>query len=590
MKLLLAGVAVAALCVHPGGSAGNVPAAAEDNRLVGLWGAEAALGPQIEGDIVVSRAGGRWDVRAGGFEVSAASVGGEIRASLPGGQGEFRGLLESDGQTLRGMWIQPAGIAPAFATPVELTRDAPNAWRGRIAPLRERWSLYLRIERAADGSLSGSFRNPERRWTGGASAFQVTSDEEHVRLADPVSGQVKFVQPYDPKERKILMDFGSPITLTPRTQSQAIGYFPRSPSAPPYEYRPPIAEDDGWPTARAAAVGLDETRLRDLVRRVAAVDPAEKSPPLIHSVLVERHGKLVLEEYFYGYTADRLHDLRSASKSFTSLMAGIAMDRGAAFTMATPVEKIFPPEARAGVDPRKARITVGELFTHSSGLACDDNDDSSPGNEDTMQSQETQRDWFRYVLDLPMAHDPGTVYAYCSGGINLAGGVIARATGAWLPEFFDRYVARPLGIRRYAMNLMPDGQGYSGGGVHMRPRDLLKFGQLYLRGGDWRGRRVVSEKWVRESTAGQMDSPSGSDGYGWHRNTLRANGRDYAEFEANGNGGQFLIVVPDLDLAVVFTAGNYGQYGVWRKFRDELVPKYVLAEAAESGKRRNAKR
>jgi CubicO group peptidase (beta-lactamase class C family) len=572
VKYLFPLLASLALCAHPA-SAGSVP-----DGLVGLWGAEAILGPQVRGDITIRRAGGRWDIRAGGFEVSVPASGKELRADLPGGQGELRARLEPDGRTLHGMWIQPAGDGAAYASPVPFTREADGAWRGKIAPLSERWSLYLRIERSTDGALTGSFRNPERRWTGGSAVFRVTSGEGHVRLADPASGQERFVQPYDPKERRILMEFGSPIALTPRTPDQAVGYFPRSPSAPPYEYRAPVPEDDGWPTARAATVGLDEARLRDLVRWIAAVDPAEKYPPLIHSVLVERHGKLVLEEYFYGYAADRLHDLRSASKSFTSLMAGIAMDRGAGFSMATPVEKIFPPaDPSAPQDPRRAKITVGELFTHSSGLACDDNDDASPGNEDTMQSQDKQRDWYRYVLDLPMEHDPGTTYAYCSGGINLAGGVVARTTGAWLPEFFDRYVARPLGIRRYAMNLMPDGQGYSAGGVHMRPRDLLKFGQLYLRGGVWRGRRVVSERWVRESTARQMDSPSGSDGYGWHRNTLHADGRDYAEFEANGNGGQFLIVVPEADLAVVFTAGNYGQYGVWRKFRDELVPKYVLA-------------
>ena len=195
-----------------------------------------------------------------------------------------------------------------------------------------------------------------------------------------------------------------------------------------------------------------------------------------------------------------------------------------------------------------------------------------------MQGQTAQPDWYRYALALPMAHDPGSTYAYCSGGTNLAGGMVAAATRTWLPELFDRAVARPLGIARWHVNLMPTGEAYSGGGMYLRPRDLLKVGQAYLDGGVWRGRRVVSRAWVARSTARQADAPDGSsDGYGWHRHQLAWGGRTWDEYEANGNGGQLLIVVPALDVVVVFTAGNYNRYGVWRTFRDELVPRYVLA-------------
>lgn len=158
---------------------------------------------------------------------------------------------------------------------------------------------------------------------------------------------------------------------------------------------------------------------------------------------------------------------------------------------------------------------------------------------------------------------------------------VARATGNWLPHFFDEHVAAPLQISHYAINLTPTGDAYGGGGIQMRPRDLLKFGQAFLDGGVWNGRRLVSEDWVKRSTAHQIAVPNGtpnagSDGYGWHRHTLHADGRNYQEYEANGNGGQFLIVIPELQLTVVFTAGNYLQYGIWRKFRDELVPQYVI--------------
>ena len=117
-----------------------------------------------------------------------------------------------------------------------------------------------------------------------------------------------------------------------------------------------------------------------------------------------------------------------------------------------------------------------------------------------------------------------------------------------------------MDIRRYHMNLMPSGEAYAGGGVSMRPRDFLKFGQMYLDGGVWKGRQIVSRAWVTRSTSRRIAAPNGStDGFGWHRYTLTSGSRTYQEYEASGNGGQFLMVVPDLDLVVVMTGGNYGR-------------------------------
>ncbi|HYR29384.1 MAG TPA: serine hydrolase, partial [Thermoanaerobaculia bacterium] len=406
-----------------------------------------------------------------------------------------------------------------------------------------------------DGSLRGSFHNPDVNWTGRAPWFRVVEKEGSLELIDPATGKTRFVQPYDKNQQQIAMDFGTPIALTPRAGETAVGFQPRTPAQTAYRYRVPLARGDGWKTARARDVGLDEERLRDLVQHLLAIDPADPNAPRVHSLLVARRGKLVLEEYFFGYSAERPHDLRSASKSLTSLMAGIAMDKPPSLTIDTPIAP-------------SSTITLAHLLTHSSGLACDDDDEQSPGNEDVMQGQQKQRDWYRYFLDLPAAHAPGTKYAYCSAGINFAGGMIAKASGAWLPEFFDRHIARPMQIERYHVNLMPDGQGYSGGGIYMRPRDFLKFGPLMLGGGTWNGTRIVSRQWVEASTAHRIATSSGgSDGYAWHRYKLGG----YEEYEASGNGGQFLIVVPELDLAVVFTAGNYGQYRVWKTFREELV-------------------
>ena len=551
--------------------------------LVGLWGHESISGPQIRGEITLRDDGGRWTVSVGGFQATAHASGDSLSLALPGGQGEFRSAIPSShDQVLRGFWIQPQGELPArYASLVTLSRIGAGLWRGTVEPLDERWSLYLSIRQQPDGSLMGYFRNPEANWRGGASAMRVVRDRDTLRFLDVASSSQRNTVAYDSAARQIVMDFGRQVILTPRTRDQAIGFFPRSPETPPYTYRAPEPRrSDGWQTARARDVGLDEAKLAQLVQFVERTDPVAPNAPAIHSLLVARHGKLVLEEYFAGYDATRVHDLRSASKTFTSVMLGVAMRQAKVIGPNASVYAAFPNTKQlVASDSRRAQITLGQLLTHSSGLACDDNDDASPGNEERLQTQKEQPDWYRYTLELPVLHQPGTVYAYCSAGLNLAAGVIARATRSWLPSFFDHNIAQPLQIDHYSINLTPAGQMYGGGGVQLRPRDLLKFGQLYLDGGIWNGHRVVDKSWVETSTAHQITNPNGSDGFAWHRFTLDANGHAYQEYEASGNGGQFLIVVPELDITVVITAGNYGQYGIWRTFREQLVPRYILSSA-----------
>jgi CubicO group peptidase (beta-lactamase class C family) len=401
-----------------------------------------------------------------------------------------------------------------------------------VTPLDARFPLYLWVRRGTDGALQGVFRNPAANWPGRAGVYGVVRAGETVTFLDPRTKQPKWRQPYDSAGRTLLFDFGGPIQLTPRTREQAVGFVPRSPSLAPYAYRPPADLADGWRGAAARAVGVDEAALTAIVRGLAGADPLNDSLPRVHALLVARRGRLVLDEYFYGHGPDQLHDLRSASKTITSVMAGAAMYQGARYRGAR-LDMTSPVGAVAG-----APVTVGQLLTHTSGLACDDDDDASPGNEDAMQAQRAEPDWYRFTLALPRAHPPGTTYAYCSGGINLVGQVVGQATRTWLPSFFERAVARPLGIAHYAVNLMPTGEAYAGGGLQLRPRDLLKLGQLYLDGGTWRGTRLVSAAWVAQSTARQVDRPDGStDGFGWHRHVLRAGGRAYQTYEAGGTAG-----------------------------------------------------
>jgi CubicO group peptidase (beta-lactamase class C family) len=161
--------------------------------------------------------------------------------------------------------------------------------------------------------------------------------------------------------------------------------------------------------------------------------------------------------------------------------------------------------------------------------------------------------------------------------MNLAGGVIGRATGTWTPQLFEEAFARPLQFGEHHLQLMPGKEMYLGGGSYFLPRDFLKLGQLFLNGGRWHGRRIVSAAWVQDATSAHSGLNAPNDyGYGWHLTTYRAHSVTYRAFEAQGNGGQLLVVVPRLKLVVQILAANYGDYMTWRTFRD-LVERYVVA-------------
>lgn len=591
LKLLVAVLTPTALSLFPP----EVDARSQSSdALLGIWaGGEITAAPVLHGALLITRTGADWRATIGSTSTTFRPNGDSIRFTLADSLGIFRGVIDKGAATIDGWWIQPTStqFGNPMATTLTLRRTGPDSWRGEVTPVEEKYTLYLVVSRTATGSLLAAFRNPELNQRGGASQFSVRRAGDTVFFSarpDTTRPEISHRAVLDSGARHLTIywpPLGHTLVLTPRREDQAITLFPRLPRGQRYSYSTPIAANDGWRVAPARTVGFDEEKLRTLIQRVADTLPTPSRAPFIHSLLVARHGKLVLEEYFAGYDRDAVHDTRSAGKTFASVMMGAAMLQHYPIAPDTPIARLLSREwPLANPDPRKQQITVAHFLTHSSGLACDDNDDDSPGNEGTMQSQAAQPDWWKYILDLPMAHDPGSYYAYCSGGSNIVGGAVTAATKTWLPEFFDRSIARPLEFGRYYYDLQPTLEGYTGGGVLMRPRDLLKIGQLYLDGGVWNGKRIVSKSWVDVSTTKKIEWPyrnenvsSGADGYAWHLNTLKFGARTFREYEANGNGGQLLIVLPELDMAVVFTAGNYQGGGVWSRFRDDLAPNGIIA-------------
>ena len=572
--------------------------------LIGLWAAALDFGPALRGELVLRRQGRHWTATIGDARAEFTAAGNALRFSLAGGRGGFRGRLE--GREIRGFWLQPSGetedrqdpggSGQPFATPVTLVRSGAGVWRGTVVPLDDRFRLYLSIFRNQDGVLTAAFRNPELNANGGASRFQVLRDADAVRFNlryedGEIDHRAQFLRA--PDRLRLNWEGIGPIELTRLDPQAAGGFFPRLPGSPPYVYRRPPETGDGWRTASAGEMGIDEAVVAQIVQTIIDFDPTARPATSIHSMLVAYRGRLVLEEYFFGYDRETPHDTRSAGKTFASVMLGAARMQG---TNLSPETRIYPLMARLGPfanpDPRRAGITLAHLLTHSAGLACNDNDDASPGNEGTMTSQAAQPDWWKYTLDLPQAFDPGRRYAYCSANTNLVGAALTEATRTWLPEYFRRTVAEPLQFGRWHWNLMPTGEGYLAGGAFLRPRDLLKVGQAYLDGGVWNGRRIVDASWVSTSTVPRIDINEettgysgeefgnyysrGADALAWHMTPLTVGGQTIPAYSATGNGGQVLLVIPDRDLAVVFTGGNYRQGGVWGRWGQQIVADQII--------------
>jgi CubicO group peptidase (beta-lactamase class C family) len=298
----------------------------------------------------------------------------------------------------------------------------------------------------------------------------------------------------------------------------------------------PVNTGDGWTVSNPTAEDMDSSAMLSMLEsirdgRFAGVD----------SLVIVRHGRLAAEGYFNGYGAETLHDLRSTGKSFTSALAGIAIEQRL-FTLDDPVSTLIPQfESHANMDARKRAITIRHLLDMRSGLECNDWNSGSRGNEERMYQV---RDWVGFILDLPMANDPGAVAS-------------SWRSGMALDAYAAAYLFGPLGIAQTSWRRSPDGNATGGGGLKLRPRDAAKFGVLYLNGGLWNGTRVVPSEWVTKSR--ERVATLGNDGYGllWWKRSFAHGSAMVESFFTSGNGGNFIFVFPTLELVAVFTGSNY---------------------------------
>jgi CubicO group peptidase (beta-lactamase class C family) len=331
----------------------------------------------------------------------------------------------------------------------------------------------------------------------------------------------------------------------------------------PYAYRQPQEHGDGWETSSCSAQGIDPAPLADMINRVR-----DETFRNIHSVLVVRHEKLVLEEYFPGY--DLLgpymefdwsvrHLLCSATKSLASALVGIARDQGLLGDVSTPLAVFFPEYADIDWTGARGRITLEHALTMSTGLEWDESSYSYFDPRNSAAIMWASADPIHYLLSRPMAAEPGSVFVY-NGGLSITLAEIAgKVSGLPADQFALHYLFMPLGIQDFYWEKHADGTLQAAGGLWLRPRDMAKFGQLYLNGGTWKGIPVISSEWVAESTKMRIWAGDRTRSYGfqwwieehiWHEDVVTS-------FAARGWGGQRIYVFPEMQMVVVFTGGNH---------------------------------
>jgi CubicO group peptidase (beta-lactamase class C family) len=292
----------------------------------------------------------------------------------------------------------------------------------------------------------------------------------------------------------------------------------------------------------------------------------------LNAVVIVREGRLVAEGYFNGEDEHTLHDIRSAAKSITSTLVGIAIDRGLIGSVDDPIGMYLP-----GVGGDQRRIRVRDLLTMRSGLAADDRDRASPGNENRLDES---RNWLTFALALPMPDRPGAVYHYASVNAFLAGAVVEKVSGLPLDRFAERYLFSPLGIRTFVWRRGPQDRVAGQGNLRITARDAARIGELFLDRGEHHGRRIVSAGWIQRSLSAQVSISSVdpyADAYGfmWYTKSEIVDGRPTTVHFASGNGGNKIYIVPASRLVIAITSSAYDtDYG---QKRSHAILRRVLA-------------
>jgi len=357
-----------------------------------------------------------------------------------------------------------------------------------------------------------------------------------------------------------------------------------------FQYEVPIQTNDGWETASLYSVGMDEGPLLKLLEKLDKLTDHR-----IHSILIVKDGKLVFEQYYpgdkfnlaqptgeTGFDMNDTHNLCSATKSITSALIGIAIDQSFIQSVNQKVSDFFPTYSDLfELESEKYNLTLQHLLTMTSGIEWDDESTSYFDSRNDLYRLFTSSDPIRYIFSKDLSVTPGTVFDYANCNTNLLGEIIRKSSQLRLDQFSDNYLFSKLGITQFEWQMLPNDVVFCSGDLRLRPRDMAKFGYLFLNNGMWHGERIISQEWINTSTQKLIDpndysnNYSWADGYGfqwWIWENIR--GLQFQAYFAAGWGGQYIIIAPEFDMVIVSTAGNY--YTEIKMPIESIVVDYII--------------
>jgi CubicO group peptidase (beta-lactamase class C family) len=314
-----------------------------------------------------------------------------------------------------------------------------------------------------------------------------------------------------------------------------------------------------WQTAKVQKQGLSKKIIRSLLNRLRSNEIRN-----LNSLLIVRHGYMVVEEYFNGSSAEDVHTIQSDSKSITSLLIGIALQQGKIHSVEDKVLDYFPEYRNIrNLDANKAALSIKDLLTMRTGL---DWSEANYSGSPLQQLNDCRCDWLKLVLDWPMREMPGTRFEYNSGGVILLGGIIRNVTGMSVDNFAQENLFNPLGVKgAWWVQGLPEGLPHTGGGLNLRAQDMARIGYLLLRQGRWGERQIIAEDWLKQSMQHWVRNPRTFNshavdyGYLWWLLPLDGigitQGEDADIYTASGARDQWIFVIPKYDMVVVVT-GN----------------------------------
>lgn len=295
---------------------------------------------------------------------------------------------------------------------------------------------------------------------------------------------------------------------------------------------------ESWKTSLPGEQGFDNVLLTKAETRFREVFPSATS------IIIVRHGYMVLEEYFNGRDKNKSLQIYSITKTVMGALTGICIREGYIDNVDRRIMDYFPEYFKDLTDPRKKDITLKHALTHSTGIT-----DSRPENSG---------DWVKSTLEQNLAAAPGEKFNYSNTVPDLFSAIIKRKSGLDTKIFAEKYLFMPLGISLTKWDTLPDGNYQGASGLYLTPRDMAKIGYLYLNDGVWENKRILPEGWVRKSTEPNIKVDNKAYGYYfWVRpaenNKIGGKCRDLFTYYAYGHRGQYIGVIPEIDTVVVFT-------------------------------------